>query len=135
MWGNGEGVVSKSKYLEAALAWDAAGRPTGQLCSDDYPLTALHCWVGRKPADEPPDLALIRAYAEASIAWREQNDPGWYDAFLGTRSYCERCGERYRVENLAICTGCLREICHACIDEPMSGWGRYVHHCGGELVG
>jgi hypothetical protein len=128
--------MSKQKYLELARNWHQTGRTAIRLMTGEYQLTALRCWVGGLPAGAAdPELALIRAFAVASVQQANQQNPRWYESFLATRSSCGQCGESYRVENLSICTVCSAEVCPNCKTQAHPRTGRYAHYCGGDLVG
>lgn len=60
----------------------------------------------------------------------------WLDDYLSERSDCRVCGERYRIENLALCTLCRQMVCHRCAAAGMRAVnGNYACVCGGEFVG
>lgn len=126
------------QYLSKATAWDEQGRPENLLISNDYSLMALESWVlsmERWKGGEPD--SLIRDYANACGDAKDASQPGWRDRLYAERSHCELCGERYRIENLAICTDCLRNYCHRCFIhfKGTAPNGNTLHSCGGELVG
>lgn len=63
---------------------------------------------------------------------------GWYLGLLDSRDYCSRCGERYLVENLTLCTHCDRLRCYRCKEDLAThenGNLRCTCKWGGELVG
>jgi hypothetical protein len=130
-----EVAMNHSSFLAAAAAWDRAGRPDSMLEQNVWRLLALRCWFQSDGAAQDGRQPVLADYGDACEKHLEIRDPDWWDTLLRQRDLCERCGETYRVENLAVCTGCLRTYCHCCIDEPKAPNGNYMHHCGGELVG
>jgi hypothetical protein len=60
----------------------------------------------------------------------------WTSAYIDEKDYCRRCGERYSVDNMSMCTDCFDGYWWRCV-------GGTEHHpngnhrcgCGGELVG
>ena len=127
--------MTRAKYLTASTTWDEAGRPDSLLIQDEWELLAMRCWFVSSGAEREGRDPLIADFGDASEKLYEQTSPHWWGTLLRQRHYCERCCETYRIENLAVCTGCLSTYCHRCIVEPASTNGNYRHHCGGELVG
>ncbi|MFI1380470.1 hypothetical protein [Embleya sp. NPDC020886] len=64
----------------------------------------------------------LRHWAEHDPAWGEfigvsydfiGGDDGW-NTMLRERVVCETCRDTYRLENIGVCTGCMRCTCYAC---------------------
>lgn len=68
---------------------------------------AAKLWLDNGGADA--DGSLARGVA-AFWAAQAGDDPYW-DA-LSQRMTCDACGERYKLENLAVCPNCFRTACH-----------------------
>lgn len=57
-------------------------------------------------------------------------------SYIDERDYCKQCGERYKVDNMSMCTNCFDGYCWRCL----GGLERHPNgnpacRCGGELVG
>lgn len=124
-------MTTDNPYLGQAQAWAAAGRGDARLLSG-VALVALRCWhadYARRPGADP----LLGEYLAACEA---RQPAGWFDAVLARREHCSRCGTRYRVENLSICTRCESLHCYQCVSNCDSDEaGRRHCRCGGVLVG
>ncbi len=120
-------------FEETARRWQAAGRDPS-LLSRGLHLVALRCWSHTTEGKRAPIGDTLSAFMAESEAAQSE---GWYDALLAERGRCERCGETYRIENLAICTYDARTYCHFCLDErPCADTGQRICFCGeGEMVG
>jgi hypothetical protein len=127
--------MSQKLFLQLAKDWAAAGRSDAKLLDSHWQLLALRCWVGGLPNTPKAVDPLIAEFCAASVARRDALAPGWYDRLLSLRDCCERCGETYRVENLAVCSQCLSTWCHRCLNQPKAANGYRLHSCGGEFVG
>ena len=106
-------------------AWDEGGRdpaflPTGTA------FFAVYCWSNNYQITDPTAPAYTPELAEFVTASYELNggSAGW-NAMLRDREICSTCHDRYRLENLGICTGCMRYTCYGC--------GRH-QHCAGEQL-
>lgn len=64
----------------------------------------------------------LRHWTDHDIAWAEfvaasydsiGGEGGW-EAMLREHEVCDGCGDRYRLENIGLCTGCMRYTCYAC---------------------
>lgn len=120
-------------YAQQALDWIARGRPD-QLLMTGLPLAALRCWYHwiqyRKVPGIEPAIGDYLAACEAKLP------TSWYDEILWQRSYCSRCGERYKIENLSICTRCQSLYCPRCGNDcDRDQDGDRLCRCGGELTG
>ncbi len=62
--------------------------------------------------DAAPETIVLIRQIEAAAERRYGAD--WYDDYMRERLYCDRCGERYRRENLMPCFGCFDELCYRC---------------------
>ncbi|MFV9504092.1 MAG: hypothetical protein AB4911_05945 [Oscillochloridaceae bacterium umkhey_bin13] len=117
--------------LEAqANTWEQHGRPVSELLKG-WTLMVASCWSYSPGARNEPPNELAQAFLAAS---RNAN-PG-YDEIYNERDTCRGCGERYRIENLGICTRCSALWCYRC--QPGDGQhpnGNSACACGGEVVG
>ena len=127
--------MTHAMFLAAAEKWQAAGRPDELLCSHDWRLMVMFCWVPSEGALREGVEPVLEEYVRVSKSTMDACRPGWYDRLLSTREYCDLCGERYRLENLVVCTKCLRNSCWRCITSARAPNGNRLHGCGGELVG
>ncbi len=121
-------------YLEeTATRWEAAGRRPSLLLRG-LDLVALRCWISNTEGKRPAISDTLSAYSAACDAAQPE---GWYDALLAERDECRHCHQRYRVENLAICTLCTRTYCHFCLNErPRAETGQAICFCSeGEMAG
>lgn len=124
-------MSDNNSYARQAQAWAALGRG-GQGLLSGVALVALRCWH-REYAKRPGADPLMGEYLAAGEA---QQSAGWFDAVLSQREYCSRCGTRYRIENLSICTRCNALHCYECVSRCEHGEaGQRFCRCGGELVG
>lgn len=131
-------MSEKLRFEAQAARWDAHGRAPSLLESGDWQLLALRCWLTSDGARKEGVSPMLAAFVEESAQALQARFPGWYDRLLATRDYCERCGERYLIENLSLCSRCLRTYCYHCTDFPSGPNGNRFHDCGdagGEIVG
>ena len=122
-------------YNEAALHWDAAGRPQELLIQEPWPLLAFHIWIFSSGGSKEPITKVLSEFHNASVGAADKAQLGWYEDMLRERHYCETCGETYRLANLSVCCGCLRTYCYQCNPYERAPNGNFLHHCGGEIVG
>lgn len=87
---------------------------------------AVYCWSLNHRIGDPAAPAHDAELAEFVAASYELNggSAGW-NAMLHGREICSTCHDRYRLENLGICTDCMRYTCYGCGKHP---------RCAGELV-
>ncbi|WP_157546661.1 hypothetical protein [Hamadaea tsunoensis] len=106
-------------------AWVAGGRDQA-LLTTGMTYFAVYCWGMNYRIGDPAAPAYDAGLAEFVTASYEYNGgaDGWITLLHG-REYCSTCGDRFRLENLGICTGCLRHTCYGC--------GRHAG-CPGELL-
>jgi len=128
-------MTPKQQYEADALCWQQAGRDAAQLLQTRWDVLALACWVNSKGAEADGVSQQLRDFLDACEARLRRISPGWYDDVLCERGHCARCGESWRIENLAVCTHCEYTYCFRCDDFPLAENGNPQHHCGGELVG
>ena len=122
-----------SKLETNAKLWMESGQDVSHLAKS-WQFFQLYCWVvspGGKQTEKSPTLEAYIA------ACHDENggSSGW-GSMLRERQYCDRCGERYRLENLSVCTGCGNLTCYRC--PPRGGKhenGNRLCSCGGEVVG
>lgn len=129
-------MKSMKEKLEAAAAswasWVEQGRGSKGLL-DNRTFLAAQCWLyspGAKHDGYSQEVADFVAATRAAIG----GDMGW-SKLLRQRDYCDRCGERYRVENLAICCTCHTLYCYRCGSRSRHPNGNQRCSCGGEIVG
>ncbi|MDX3537052.1 hypothetical protein PV721_22280 [Streptomyces sp. MB09-01] len=99
--------------------WIRDGRARDQLLTGKA-FFAVYSWHLRHRADHDSPGAEFVAASYASIG----SGDGW-EAMLRERASCDSCGDRYRLENIGLCTGCMRYSCYAC--------GAHAS-CSGEIV-
>jgi serine/threonine protein kinase/Tfp pilus assembly protein PilF len=120
--------VSYRSWIEThAQRWDQAGRPEAALLAGMDNLRAS-CWIASPGGRKTPLSELGAAFVAASRFRGSVN--------LSQRSHCSSCGERYKLENLGICTACDDKYCYRCT--PAGGThanGNQACGCGGEVVG
>lgn len=124
------------RYEAEARAWAEAGRPT----PDDglWRTALLYLWVNSQGAKRQGVSARLAEYLAARRAALDARYPGWYDGLFDERDFCAECGERYRLENLAICTDCGARFCfrHRSGGGPAPNGNDRCARCAmGELVG
>ncbi|MDI1442847.1 hypothetical protein [Polyangium sp. 6x1] len=128
-----DGKRMKEWLEENAAAWVRGGCKNEDLL-EPWDVVIAGAWNisdgGRREGLSDDAKELIKKSFEA--------DEGHYYGILESRSSCSRCGERYRVENLSLCTHCAAEYCHRCTeDAPRHDNGN--RRCGckwsGEIVG
>lgn len=124
-------MSDNNHFARYAQAWAAKGRGEEGLLAD-VSLVALRCWhwdYAKRPDADP----LLGEYLAACEA---RQPAGWFDAVLARREYCSRCGIRYRIENLSICTRCDALHCYECVGKcDADEAGRRHCRCGGVLAG
>jgi hypothetical protein len=126
-------MSSCERYELLAEQWRASG-PTEFALLEGYRLIALRCWTYSEGGKSDGISDLLRAFVRAC----EQAQPdGWLDAYFAERESCKTCGERYRFENVSLCTACSRTYCYRCREQrPRAPNGNPACPCGnGELVG
>ncbi|RRJ84241.1 hypothetical protein [Aestuariirhabdus litorea] len=130
---NSEGDASSlNHYRRLAGQWEEEQHPHERLLSG-LELVALRCWVGSQPEGTPVLDPLILDWLEAG----EANQPeDWFHSQLRERGCCNHCGNRYKLENLAICTCCSITLCPFCVGKTDRQSSRYRRcECGGDWVG
>lgn len=124
----------KESLEKYATDWTSKG------CGDDgllgeWELFCAKCWIYSDGAKE----SLYSVMVEDLIEMSEKKMPdNWWDHYLYQKTHCQSCGMAYKVENLAVCTGCYLLRCHKCsFDEtiPLHPNGNKACSCGGEIVG
>jgi hypothetical protein len=126
----------RERYEAEARAWDAAGRPA--LDASMWGTAALSLWVQSDGAKRETVSARVTEYLAALRAALDAESPGWFDGMFEDRDVCAACGERYRMENLGLCTDCGALYCYrdrASGGKAPNGNDRCAR-CGvGEIVG
>ncbi|MEV0533231.1 hypothetical protein [Kitasatospora sp. NPDC050463] len=104
-------------------AWKADGRNPDRLVTG-RPFFALYCWHLQTTRDgRAPDAATAAYVASAHRA--NGGESGW-NTVLSDRAHCSCHGDRWRLENLSICLGCLEYVCYefngpCCAGAPIVG--------------
>ncbi|MCI3224964.1 hypothetical protein [Streptomyces sp. NP-1717] len=88
--------------------WIRDGRGSDHLVTGKA-FFALYSWYGRRWADHDIGWSEYVAASYDFIGGRA----GW-EAMLRERTECEGCRDTYRLENIGLCTGCMRYTCYAC---------------------
>ncbi|MET9557102.1 hypothetical protein [Streptomyces sp. NPDC006645] len=99
--------------------WVRGGRNSDQLLSGKAFFTVYSWYLGHRANG---DIASYE-YVTASYDFLG-GSKGW-DAMLRERAVCESCHDTFRLENIGVCTGCLRYSCYACQAHAS---------CAGEIV-
>ncbi|MGV9263513.1 hypothetical protein ACWDRR_02480 [Kitasatospora sp. NPDC003701] len=99
---------------ELVRAWEADGRDEGRLVTGRA-FFALYCWHLQTSRSGSRHDAATTAYVES--AHRAIGGAAGWNAVLGRREHCSCHGERWRLENLSICLGCLQYVCYQ-LDGP-----------------
>ncbi|GAA4711095.1 hypothetical protein Prum_091900 [Phytohabitans rumicis] len=113
------------RVRQVCAAWLRAGRD-GDLLVTDKAFFTVYCWSHNHGIRDPagpeydPELAEYVTASYEALGGRA----GW-NAMLCQRTLCRVCGDRYLLENLGVCTGCMAYTCYRC--------GPHAH-CTGELV-
>jgi tetratricopeptide (TPR) repeat protein len=120
--------VPYSAWIETlAQRWENAGRPEAALLAGMDNLRAS-CWIASPGGRKTPLSELGAAFVAASRVRSSVN--------LSERRHCSSCDERYKLENLGVCTACGNKYCYRCT--PAGGThanGNQACGCGGEVVG
>lgn len=81
----------------------------GDFAAEPVEAMAALLWLTENEADFP---RTDEAVALIKVFWKRQSsDEDAYWQFLSERSMCAECGERYRIENLAVCPNCFNLYC------------------------
>ena len=106
-------------------AWVRDGRGRAFLVTGTA-FFAVYCWSLNYKIGDPTAPAYDAELAEFVAASYELNggSVGW-NAMLNSRDICSTCHDWYRLENLGICSGCMRYTCYGCGDHE---------GCAGELL-
>ncbi|MFC9653658.1 MULTISPECIES: hypothetical protein [unclassified Streptomyces] len=102
------GLTFEERLGKLAEAWIRDGRGRGHLVSGEA-FFAVYSWHVQHGTDHDTTWA---EYAAASYDAIGGSD-GW-SAMLRERANCESCGDSYRLENIGVCTGCMRYTCYSC---------------------
>ena len=121
--------MSLEQFSQGARLWVEGGQSPMRLLANPYTLMALRCWAGSDGARRQGVPPALRGWLHASQQAMDREQPGWYDRLLAQREHCSCCGQTYRVENLAICTGCSALVCHRCGGNGRAANGNEAH-CG-----
>ncbi|MFE5857054.1 hypothetical protein ACFQ61_28045 [Streptomyces sp. NPDC056500] len=89
-------------------AWISDGRDGHRLVTGKA-FFAVYSWHLMHWTDHDITWAEYAAAAFHNIGGTD----GW-NAMLRERANCQRCGDTYRLENIGLCTGCMRYTCYAC---------------------
>jgi hypothetical protein len=98
----------------------------------------LYLWIQSSGARKEGVSDRLREYTAALWGVLDKKWPGWYDSQFDDHDYCGVCGERYRWENLSLCTDCGAAYCpsHRHSGGPAPNGNDRCVKCGmGEIVG
>ncbi|WP_331750270.1 MULTISPECIES: hypothetical protein [unclassified Streptomyces] len=104
----GCGLPIEERIRQLAEGWIRDGRDPDHLVTGKAFFT-VYSWYSRHWADH--DIAWSE-FVAASYDFIGGSD-GW-KAMLRERAACESCRDIYRLENIGLCTGCMRYTCYAC---------------------
>jgi hypothetical protein len=127
-----------TRYEERAAEWDKAGRDPFFLFGDPYEYVRLNLWMSTEGAQREGISPLLKDFRQASIdRLLTRYAADWMDDFCMQRGFCYRCDQRYKYENLSLCTRCDKTYCPSCrwrFEKAPNG--NQLHDgCGGEIVG
>src|SRR5438105_340949 len=125
------------QYEALADDWEAAGFHTPEDPSFGQ-VSRMYLWIHSDGAKRQGVSERLRQYVGALQATLEKKYPGWYDAQFDDHDSCKICGERYRWENLSMCTQCSAAICpsHRASGGHAPNGNYQCPACGaGEIVG
>ncbi|MFF1907659.1 hypothetical protein [Kitasatospora sp. NPDC058218] len=117
------GTPFADRVGELVRAWEADGRDPGLLVTG-RPFFALYCWHLQTSRGSREHDAATTAYVAS--AHRAIGGAAGWNAVLSERAHCSCHGERWRLENLSICLGCLDYVCYqldgpCCAGAPIVG--------------
>jgi len=125
-------MSAHTRFEALAAEWHALGWPASSLI-EGYESIALRCWAYSDGAKNDGVSEHLKAFIRACEAALPVD---WLDHYLSDRESCRGCGERYRFENLSLCTDCSRRVCYKCRGgASRAPNGNSACECGGELVG
>lgn len=124
--------TARERYEARATEWIEGGR-SPDLLAGPSTLMTMRCWTYSDGGKKDGASDGLREFIAAS---EQAQRPNWLDAQMDGRAGCRACGESFRVENLAICTHCMRNYCYGCKGKDgLAANGNAACACGGELVG
>lgn len=115
----GPGPPLEERIGPLAEEWLREGRGSDRLVTGKA-FFALYSWYLRHRTDHGIRWSEYVVASYDFIGGRN----GW-EAMLRERTVCESCCDTYRMENIGLCTGCMRYTCYACGAHPA---------CAGEVV-
>ncbi|MCX4965810.1 hypothetical protein OHA98_13370 [Streptomyces sp. NBC_00654] len=104
----GCGLPFEQRVGQAVGVWIREGRDHGHLLTGKA-FFAVYSWYFRHRTGL--DIAQAE-FVTASYRFNGGSD-GW-NAMLRLRTTCESCQDTFRLENIGVCTGCMRYTCYAC---------------------
>ncbi|MFD7289709.1 hypothetical protein [Streptomyces sp. NPDC059863] len=118
----GRGSPIEERVSRLAGAWLRDERGGDHLLTGRafFAVYSWYLWSSRQGAGHDTACAEYVAASYDAIGGGD----GW-NAMLRERAVCESCWDTYRLENIGVCTGCMRYTCYAC-DAHGS--------CAGEIV-
>ena len=124
-------MTVKQRYDELANRY--AESQDRALLLTDWALATAQWWTTSSGAKKDGVSDAWRAFLDACT---KDLGPYWSSRYLDEREHCRGCGERYKVDNLSICTNCFDGYCYRCVGRnPRHPNGNGACACGGELVG
>jgi hypothetical protein len=129
---------SASADFEAlAQSWEASS--VSQPPPSPLLVARMYLWIHSAGAKQEGVSERLRNMVDALRARLEQQNPDWYEnQMMEGHDYCRVCGERYRCENLSICTHCSAQFgpCHRTSGGLAHNGNYRCGSCGvGEIVG
>lgn len=110
------GLPFEERIRELVRLWIRDGRGRDHLLTGRA-FFAVYSWHLKHWTDH--DITWAEFVAASYDAIGSSN--GW-EAMLRDRAACDTCGNRYRLENIGLCTGCMRYTCYACgVHESCTG--------------
>jgi hypothetical protein len=124
---------ARDKFEALAEAWEPSSASPSPLL-----VTRMYLWVNSTGAKKEGVSPRLSAMVKALRAQLDKEHPTWYESMWDGHDYCRVCGERYRMENLSMCTHCdaLHGPCHMGSGGLASNGNSLCAACHvGEIVG
>jgi hypothetical protein len=126
-----------AQYEAMAEAWEADGFNTPEDPSQ-LQAASMYLWINSAGAKQEGVSQRLRKYVDALWATLNKKNPNWYESQFDDHDWCKVCGERYRWENLSMCTHCSSPFCpsHGASGGTAPNGNYLCSKCGvGEIVG
>ena len=104
---------ARDKFETLAESWEPSSSTTPGSPSQ-WLVTRMYLWVHSDGAKREGVSERLEKMVKALRAQLDKERPTWYEDLWEGHDYCKECGERYRMENLSMCTHCaaLFGPCH-----------------------